>query len=135
MHYISLHQYSSIACSEIAKYIHNALHEILKKVENLENLTRPNQFRLPCDTEAILTGHGVWASALTHSVDLKKRNVQAHEVLKRVLGDGSCAGIAGLATVKAQGKAHLCENQFVGKREAPRHDISPGRNRGDQLNI
>lgn len=83
---------------------------------------------LPCGAEGLLPGDGVWASALTHAIGLKEGDVQAHEILKGLLGNWSCPCKTGLAAVEAQGQTHLSENQLVGNRETPRHHIIPGIN-------
>lgn len=65
------------------------------------------------------------AGAFTHAVDLHDRNVEAHEVLQSVFGDGGSAGEEILAAVQSQHSMHLLIYQAIGQREAPRHHILP----------
>lgn len=77
----------------------------------------------------------MWASALTHAIGLEEGNVQAHEILKGLLGNGSSPCKTGLAAVEAQGQTHLFENQGAGKSETPRHHIIPGINREKETKL
>lgn len=56
----------------------------------------------PCDAVFFVTGDGVRAGAFTHAVELHDWNVEAHEVLQSVFGDGGSAGEENLAAVQSQ---------------------------------
>ena len=67
----------------------------------------------------------MWSGALAHAIQLKQGEVEAHEVLQCLLGDGGGTGEAGSAAVEAQGGADFLEDQVVGQHEAPGHCVLP----------
>lgn len=69
----------------------------------------------------LCAGDGVRSSALAHAVQLKDGDVEAHEVLQCVFGDGSCTCVTGPTAVKTQSFSYILENQGIRQREAPRH--------------
>lgn len=77
----------------------------------------------PCDAVLLIAGDGVRARALTHAVDLQDGDVEAHEVVKRVFGDGCSACEADFAAVQTKCGPHLLKHQSVGYGVAPRHHV------------
>ena len=80
--------------------------------------------RPPCDA-VLINGDGVRSRAFTHPIQLPQRDVQAHEVIQSVFGDGGRSGAAQFAAVQAQDSAHLLEHQIVRQHEAPGHRLLP----------
>ena len=63
----------------------------------------------------------MWSRALTHAVQLIQLNVEAHEVLQRVLGDGRSACETAPTAVQPKGTTHSLEDQIISQHEAPGH--------------
>lgn len=68
----------------------------------------------PGELEGLRLGDGVRAAALTHAVQLIKRNVQTEEELQGVFGDRSGARVALAAAVQPQGLPHFFKHQLFG---------------------
>lgn len=76
---------------------------------------------LPHDPVVLSPGEGVRSRALAHAVQLEDGNVQAHEILQRVFGDGSCTREAGPAAVETQSFPNVLIHQAICHRETPGH--------------
>lgn len=83
----------------------------------------PKLHHWPRDAELLVAGDCVRARALAHAVELQDGNVEAHEEVKRVFGDGRSTGETDFAAVQAKRGAHLLKNQIVGYGIAPRHQV------------
>lgn len=63
------------------------------------------------------------AGAFAHAVDLQDGDVEAHEVVQCVLGDGRSTGETDFAAVQTERGADLLKHQTVGYGVAPRHHV------------